>query len=79
MYHSTYVYIIPKLEHTQNNVARPDTITLKYDYITPVLVTFKILLLVYKTLHGMGKCRLSVNLPFPVHIFDQMAINLHII
>ena len=55
--------LIYKLQRVQNNAARVITLTKKYDHITPVLkelhwlpvrkrIEFKILLLVYKCLHG---------------------------
>ena len=56
---------IAKLQRIQNSAARLVTLSCKYDHITPILhelhwlpvkyrIIYKILLLTYKCLHGMG-------------------------
>jgi hypothetical protein len=62
--------LISQLQRCQNNAARVVTLTRKYNHITPVLfdlhwlpvryrITFKILLLTYKSLNGLSPAYLS--------------------
>ena len=68
--HGTTKSDISKLQCVQNSAARLITGGRKYDYVTPMLkhlhwlpvhlrIQFKVLLLVYKTLHGMAPDYLS--------------------
>ena len=61
---------INRLQHVQNSAARLLTATSRYDHVTPVLrslhwlpvsarIDFKILLLVFKVLNGLGPLYLS--------------------
>src|SRR6056300_671167 len=62
--------LLNQLQRCQNNAARVVTLTRKYNHITPVLfdlhwlpvryrITFKILLLTYKSLNGLSPAYLS--------------------
>ncbi len=59
-------HLIERLQHIQNSAARIVTGTRLYDHITPVLrnlhwqrIQFKVLVTVFKSIHGLAPCYLS--------------------
>ena len=76
--HGLPKYLLARLQVVQNAAARVVTLTSKHDHITPILInlhwlpvefriTFKVLLLVYKALHGLAPSYISDLLNFKTY------------
>ena len=76
--HGLPKYLLDRLQAVQNAAARVVTLTPKHDHITPILInlhwlpvefriTFKVLLLVYKALHGLAPSYISDLLNFKTY------------
>ena len=76
--HGLPKYLLTRLQAVQNAAARVVTLTPKHDHMTPILInlhwfpvefriTFKVLLLVYKALHGLAPSYISDLLNFKTY------------
>ena len=76
--HGLPEYLLARLQAVQNAAARVVTLTPKHDHMTPILInlhwlpvefriTFKVLLLVYKALHGLAPSYISDLLNFKTY------------
>ena len=76
--HGLPKYLLARLQAVQNAAARVVTLTPKHDHMTPILInlhwlpvefriTFKVLLLLYKALHGLAPSYISDLLNFKTY------------